>query len=119
MPRFIFLVKATPMTEGLAGHAPPADIYERMAKYNAELTAAGAFVDAGGFKPTADGYRVTFDGDAAAPAAAVQGPFDVESEAHVSGFWIVQAADAEAALGWAKKIPFGKGEVTVRELRDN
>lgn len=115
MPRFIFLVKATPMTEGLPGNAPPADIYERMAKYNDELTAAGAFVDAGGFKPTADGYKVSFDGE----ATSAQGPFNVESEAHVSGFWIIKAANAEEALGWAKKIPFGKGEVSVRELREN
>ncbi|ATY65706.1 YCII-related protein [Cordyceps militaris CM01] len=117
MPRFIFLVKATPMTEGLPGHTPPADIYERMAQYNADLTAAGAFVDAGGFKPTAAGYQVTFDGDNG--ASTQQGPFDVENEAHVSGFWIVQAGSADEALGWAKKIPFGRGGVTVRELRDN
>ncbi|OAA53568.1 YCII-related protein [Cordyceps fumosorosea ARSEF 2679] len=117
MPRFIFLVKATPVTEGLPGHAPPTDIYERMAAYNAELTAAGAFVDAGGFKPTADSYKVSFGVDNG--AAATQGPFDVEREAHVSGFWIVQAGSAEEALAWAKKIPFGQGEVTVRELREN
>lgn len=116
MPRFIFLVKATPMTEGLPGPAPPADIYERVAKYNAELTAAGLFLDAGGFKPTAAAYRVTF-GEAG--AASAQGPFDVEAENHVSGFWIIKADSAEDALGWAKKIPFGKGEVTVRELAEN
>ncbi|KAJ6782401.1 hypothetical protein PWT90_10821 [Aphanocladium album] len=116
MPRFIFLIKASLMAEGIpGGDAPPADIYERMAKYNDELKAAGLFVDAGGFKPTADSYRVTFS---EAGAEAAQGPFDVQAENHVSGFWIVRAGSADEALGCAKKIPFGKGEVLVRELRD-
>lgn len=116
MPRFIFLVKATPMTEYLPGApTPPADIYERMAAFNAELQGAGAFVDAGGFLPTKDGYKVTFDGGA---ATSTQGPFDVTAESTVSGFWIIKADNAEAALVWAKKVPFGQGEVSVRELRE-
>lgn len=101
------------MTEGLAEH--PSDIYERMGKYNDELTAAGVFVDAGGFKPTTDGYKVSFSESG---ADSKQGPFDVEAEAHVSGFWIVKTENAGEALGWAKKIPFGKGEVSVRELAE-
>lgn len=115
MPRFILLVKSTPTTEGAAATAPPADFYERVGKYNNELVSAGIFVDAGGFKPTADSYKVAFGGDA---PTVTKGPFDVEAENHVSGFWIIKVGDLEEALGWAKKMPFGKGEVAVKEMRE-
>lgn len=116
MPRFILLVRSTPTTEGLPSAPPPADdIYEKVGKFNEELIASGSFVDAGGFAPTKDGYRVGFS--KSGPTVA-QGPFDVVAETHVSGFWIIKSDSAEEAVGWAKKIPFDAGEVFVRPLKE-
>lgn len=116
MPRFILLVRATPTTDGLASAPPPpADIYEKVGKFNDELIASGSFVDAGGFAPTKDGYRVNFSESG---PTVTQGPFDVVAESHVSGFWIIKSDNAEEAVGWAKKIPFGVGEVFVRAMKE-
>ncbi|HXA41501.1 MAG TPA: YciI family protein [Candidatus Solibacter sp.] len=66
---------------------------------NAELQAAGAWVFAGGLYPpdTATVVQVK-DGE----VLTTDGPF-AESKEHIGGFWVIQAADLDAALAWAAK----------------
>ena len=66
---------------------------------NAELQAAGAWVFAGGLYPpdTATVVQVK-DGE----VLTTDGPF-AESKEHIGGFWVIQAADLDAALAWASK----------------
>lgn len=66
---------------------------------NEEMRAAGAWVFAAGLHSpeTATVLRVR-DGE----VLATDGPF-AEGKEHIGGFWVVRAADLDAALGWAAK----------------
>jgi hypothetical protein len=88
----------------VADSAPPSaeemqQAYEGVAAFNAELQAAGAWVFAGGLHPpdTATVVRVQ-GGD----VLTTDGPF-AEGKEHIGGFWVVKAADLDAALAWAVK----------------
>jgi hypothetical protein len=73
--------------------------YKQVDAFNEELKATGAWVFAGGLHPastatvvrTADGKVVTTDG-----------PY-LETKEQLGGFWVVEAADLDAALAWAAK----------------
>jgi hypothetical protein len=66
---------------------------------NSEMQAAGAWVFAGGLHPpsTATVVRVT-DGK----VVTTDGPY-AETKEQMGGFWIIEAADLDAALAWAAK----------------
>jgi hypothetical protein len=66
---------------------------------NSEMEAAGAWVFAGGLHPqsTATVVRVK-DGT----VVTTDGPF-AETKEQLGGFWVIQAADLDAALAWAAK----------------
>ena len=67
---------------------------------NAEMQAAGVRRFAGGLQPPtlAVSVRVRPGGD----VVTTDGPY-LETKEHVAGFWILETADREAALGWARK----------------
>ncbi|ALL79520.1 hypothetical protein AD006_30275 (plasmid) [Pseudonocardia sp. EC080610-09] len=68
-------------------------------KFNSDLNGAGAFVTAGGLEPpsTAITVETTSTGTTRTPK-----PF-VKADQYVGGFWIIEAADQEAALVWAEQ----------------
>ncbi len=70
-----------------------------VAVFNAELQAAGAWVFAGGLHPPSTATVVRISGG---EVLTTDGPF-VEGKEHVGGFWVIKAADLDAALGWAAK----------------
>jgi hypothetical protein len=102
------------------GQQPPSEedmqqSYKDVDVVNAELQAAGAWVFAGGLYPpdtatvvrVADGTVVTTDG-----------PF-AETKEQLGGFWVIQAADLDAALAWAAKATVAcRGPVEVRPFQD-
>ena len=105
------------MVEG----APPpaAETMEKMYRdvdvVNSELKAAGAWVFAGGLHPanTATVVRVQ-DGQ----VVTTDGPF-AEGREHIGGFWVIKAADLDAALEWARKATRAcGGPVEVRPFQD-
>ena len=67
--------------------------------FNQEVQAAGAWVFAGGLEApeTATVVRIG-RGD----RWSTDGPF-AESKEHIGGFWVIEAADLDTALGWAEK----------------
>jgi hypothetical protein len=85
------------------GDPPPPEVLEPIMldvdAVDAELRAAGAWVFTGGLHPpdTATVLRAA-DGD----VLITDGPF-AEGKEHIGGFWIIRAADLDAALGWAGK----------------
>ena len=97
---------------------PPGTIkkaFEDVAAFNTELQSAGAWVFAGGLHPpsTATVVRV-HDGD----TLITDGPF-AEGKEHIGGFWIIRAADLDAALGWARKATVAcRLPVEVRPMVD-
>src|SRR5687767_3026091 len=98
MPQYLLSVH---MVEGEP--EPPADVIQQMYKavdaFNAELQSEGAWVFAGGLHPadTATVVRVT-DGE----VITTDGPF-AETKEQLGGFWVVEAADLDAALALAAR----------------
>ena len=82
---------------------PPDDlepIIRGLEDLNREMRAAGAWVFAGGLHPASAATVVRLrDGD----VFTTDGPF-AEGKEHLGGFTIVEAADLDAALGWARKL---------------
>jgi hypothetical protein len=81
-----------------------------------KLTAAGAFVFQGGMdggpesatvvRPTAGDFLIT------------DGPY-TETKEHLAGFWIINAADLDEALEWAKRTAVAQQRaIEVRPLFD-
>jgi hypothetical protein len=85
------------------GETPAAEnmdqIFKDVDAFNTELQALNAWVFAGGLHPadTATVVRVT-DGE----VLTTDGPF-AETKEQLGGFWIIKAADLDAALAWAAK----------------
>ncbi|HWI74738.1 MAG TPA: YciI family protein [Baekduia sp.] len=82
-------------------------------QYTADLQAAGAMVAGDGLQglDTATTVRVR-DGE----TLVTDGPF-AETKEMLGGYYLVDVADLDAALGWAAKIPsVGFGSVEVRPV---
>jgi len=83
------------------GPTPPPEVLEAVGRelhgLNQDLKAAGAWVFANGLHPpsTATVLRVK-DKD----LMITDGPY-IEGKEHIGGFWIINAPDLDAALGWA------------------
>ena len=76
-----------------------AQIVADLNELNEELHVSGSWVFTGGLHApdTATVLRAS-DGD----VLVTDGPF-AEGKEHVGGFWIIQAADLDEALAWARK----------------
>ena len=81
---------------------------------NAEGQAAGAWVFAGGLHPASSATVVrSKDGE----VSMTDGPF-AESKEQMGGFWVIEAADLDAALEWARKGSAAcEGPVEVRPFQ--
>jgi hypothetical protein len=86
------------------GPAPPAEFLEpimkRVAAFQAEVRAAGAWVFAAGLHPASAATTVRVRD---AEMLMTDGPF-AEGKEHIGGFTIIRAEDLDAALGWARKL---------------
>ena len=89
--------------------------YAAVEAFNAGLQKAGAWVFAGGLQPpstatvvrAADGKVLTTDG-----------PF-AETKEQLGGFWVIEAADLDAALDWSAKASEACGNaVEVRPFQE-
>ncbi|MDF2231573.1 YciI family protein [Albimonas sp. CAU 1670] len=102
--------------EGGWDRLTPAQQAEGMAAYRAyaeALTAAGALVGSERLQPTATATTVRVaDGE----TRVLDGPY-AETKEQFGGYYIVEAADLDAALDWAARCPGARhGVVEVRPL---
>ena len=88
-------------------------IFEAVDAFNAELQAGGHWVFAGGLADiTSATTLVATDGK----VSVTDGPF-LETKEYLGGFWIIEAADFDVALGLAKKGAIACGHpVDIRPL---
>lgn len=108
--RFLIIVKATPESE--AGVMPDESLFAAMADFHEELADAGALLDASGLKPSAEGWRIRYDG---AQRTVIDGPF-TESEGLIAGYTLIQADSREEALEWTRRFPNPRGEGIPAEI---
>jgi hypothetical protein len=81
---------------------------------NDELEAAGARLLACGLSPASQAKSLRGQPDG--KVLITDGPY-LETKEHIGGFWILEAADMDEALAWARKAtidPSSRGE--VREI---
>jgi len=106
----------------LANYLPedfdPSTVDESMVRaindLNEELIAAGARLLAVGLAPAsqAKSLRKQPNGE----LLITDGPF-LEAKEHTGGFWILECADMDEALAWARKAAIGPGAAgEVREI---
>jgi hypothetical protein len=67
--------------------------------FNTELEAAGAWVFGAGLRPASSATVVRASGG---DISMTDGPY-AETKEQVGGFWVIEAADLDAALEWAGK----------------
>lgn len=111
--RFMTIVKANRESE--AGVMPEEDMLAAMADYHAELAKAGILLDANGLHPSAEGFRIKYEGG---KRRVVDGPF-AETKELIAGYTIIQVKSREEALEWARRFPnphHEDGEIEIRQL---
>ena len=109
----VHMVEGEPMPADGRGDA--ADVRRRRRASTSEIREAGAWVFGGGLHPadTATAVKVA-DGE----VLLTDGPF-AETKEQLGGFWIIEAADLDAALAWAAKATVAcQGPVEVRPFQD-
>lgn len=113
--RFMIIVKATRDSE--AGVMPQESLLAEMGRYHEELAKAGVLLDGSGLRPTADGWRITYEGE---KRTLTEGPFP-ETGQLIAGYTLIEVKSREEALEWTRRFPNpavdrGAGEIEVRPL---
>ena len=81
---------------------PPEEMqraYQAVDAFNSEVQAAGVWVFAGGLHPSSTATVVRAQGG---QVITTDGPY-AETKEQIGGFWVIKAADLDAALDWAAK----------------
>jgi len=90
-------------------------IFEAVEAFNQRLRDQGAWVFAGGLHPIQTATGVDNTGS---EPVVTDGPF-TESKEYLGGFWVIEAADLDEALQWAKEGSKAcQGRVEVRAFQD-
>jgi hypothetical protein len=101
MPRYLLSAHTVdgearqPMTDAQMQHS-----WQQIQSLEAEMKASGAWVFSGRLHDADTTTVVRVDGG---EVVTTDGPF-VEAKEHLGGFYIIEAADLDAALGWAAKV---------------
>lgn len=89
-------------------------IFAAVDTFNDEVRTAGKWVFAGGLQPIESSTTVD---NTSGEAIVTDGPF-AESKEYLGGFWIIEAADLDEALDWAKRGSAAcRGKVEVRPFQ--
>ena len=106
--------------EAAGENMPPAEemqrAYQAVDAFNKEVQAAGAWVFAGGLHPSSTATVVRAQGG---QVITTDGPY-AETKEQIGGFWVIKAADLDAALDWAARGSAACGwPVEVRPFQDD
>ena len=109
--RFMVIVKASKDSE--ARVMPSTELLTAMGKFNEEMVKAGVMQAGEGLHPTVKGVRIRYSGG---KSSVSHGPFNLTDDL-VAGFWLIQTASLEDAIGWMKRAPFdGGAEIEIRQV---
>jgi len=113
--RFMMLVLPRGYTSAAPDTVPDPERVKQMMKYNQELLDAGVLRAMDGLEPPSAGARVTYD---TGKPVVTDGPF-AEAKEVLGGFWVIEVASREEAVGWAKRAPMNADEfIEVRKVHD-
>jgi hypothetical protein len=113
--RFMMLMIPKGYETAAPGAVPTAEAVAAMMKYNEALKAAGVLITLDGLHPPSTGARVSFvDGK----PVVTDGPF-TEAKEVIGGYWMIDVATREEAIGWAKRCPASANEVIeIRQVQE-
>jgi hypothetical protein len=111
--RYMFLMYSKELPGG-----PPAEEIENIIRQHASVMndarAKGVLLSVEGLKPSATATTVRIEDD---KALLIDGPF-AETKEQLAGFYILDCADLDEAIEWAKRIPTNcKGASGCLEIR--
>jgi hypothetical protein len=113
--RFMLLVLPKGYDTAKPDALPPAELVEKMGKFNESLSKAGVLLQLDGLHPPSAGARVSFTGG---KAAVKDGPF-AEAKEVLGGYWMIQVKSRAEAIEWAKRAPMPDGDVIeVRQVQE-
>ncbi|WP_404383926.1 YciI family protein [Knoellia locipacati] len=75
------------------------EMYASVGAFNEKVKEAGKWVFAGGLEPISSATTVDATGE---KPTVTDGPFS-EAKEFLGGFWVIEAADLDEALQWAKE----------------
>ena len=114
MPQYLLSVWHDDAYDDLATTTPAADMermFAQVGAFNETLEQAGAWVFGCGLRPASTATVVRATGT---DVSMTDGPY-AESKEQMGGFWVIEAADLDAALEWAGKAAAAcEGPVEVR-----
>ncbi|OLF06558.1 hypothetical protein BLA60_31855 [Actinophytocola xinjiangensis] len=88
----------------------------RTGRVTHEMKAAGTWVFVGGLRPS---HATTLVRPGNGTTTITDGPF-AETKEQLGGFWVIECADLDQALGWANKAALACGEpIEVRPFADD
>ena len=91
-------------------------MYKDVEAVNDEIRSAGSWVFGGGLHPSSTATVVQVKGS---DVTTTDGPY-AESKEVLGGFWVINAADLDEALSWAKKATVAcRGPIEVRPFQDD
>ncbi len=117
MSQYLLSVHHDPADEARMSEMTPEAmqaVFAAVDTFNGKLQADNAWVFGGGLMPIEQ--STTVDATGAQPIVT-DGPF-AESKEYLGGFWIIEAADLDAALAWATDASAAcAGKVEVRPFQ--
>jgi hypothetical protein len=99
MKQYLLAVYSAEGGPGTPSAAEMQRAYQAVGVFNSEVQAAGAWVFAGGLHPSSTATVVRAQGG---KVVTTDGPY-AETKEQIGGFWVIKAADLDAALDWAAK----------------
>ena len=110
--RYVVLLRSSP---DLEAEVPVAqEKLDRLDAFNAVQAKAGVLLAADGLRSSARGARVKFAGG---KPSVIDGPF-TEIKEMIAGFWMCRATSMQAAIEWARTIPYPTGPDIELEIRE-
>ena len=114
--KVMLIMRATDEAVEAYKEMPFEEVIEKMGRFNEEMMKAGVLLAGDGLADDpANAFVVDFSGD---EPPVTDGPYG-ETKELFNGFWILQVADREEAVQWAKRVPLGPGsKIEVRRVTD-
>ena len=100
MPQYVLSVWHDEPYDDVDFNSPDVQrVFAQVSEFNATLEGAGAWVFGAGLRPASSATVVRAAGG---DVVMTDGPY-AETKEQMGGFWVIEAADRDAALDWAGK----------------
>ena len=115
--KYTLILAADPAKAPAPGSPEEGRFFQAFFAFNQEIEDKGVYL---GGEPLQDVSTATTIRVVDGQPTATDGPF-AETKEQIAGFYLLECADLDEALGWAAKVPtaaFGYGAVEVRPCID-